>query len=53
MAPTIINPPHLVVFPVVHYPENVNDALPVINPGYQTVAIVANVEDNAIANLVC
>lgn len=49
MTPAIIDPATLIVLGVVHDLEHVQDAPGVVHTADQTVAIVAHIEDHAVA----
>ena len=44
MTPAVINPPPLIVFGVIHHPQNEDLAVPVVYPGDHPEAVSADVE---------
>jgi len=52
MATTIVNPVVLVVFSVIHHRQDINYPSAIVDPANQPEAIVSDIENSAIADLV-
>ena len=52
VAPTLLRPAVPIVLRVVHDPQDVDDAHPVVHPADQPEAVIADIEDDAVADLV-
>jgi hypothetical protein len=52
VAPTVLDPAAFVVLRVIHHLQDVDDALGVVHAADQPKAIVAHVEDDAVADLI-
>jgi hypothetical protein len=52
VAVALLDPKLLVVFFVIHHPQNVNNSTRVINAADEPVTVVADVEYHAVADLV-
>ena len=50
MAPACVGPGPPVVVVVVHHVQHIHDPGPVVDPADQSVAVIAHVEDDAVAN---